>query len=162
QGAADTPTPDMMNQAIDEGYRLTYINELSPEVRGLTAQLRKFKIGQLAMPFLHIPFNILSRGLEGTPAAFLLRESREDLFGKNGGVKQDMAIARLVAGSAIGAWAVNLVANDQMTGYGPTDAKERAQWLATGHQPYSIRVGDEWLSFNRFGSIGTMLGLHAN
>jgi hypothetical protein len=34
--------------------------------------------------------------------------------------------------------------------------------MAAGHQPYSIRVGDYWISFNRFGSIGTMLGLYAN
>ncbi len=68
----------------------------------------------------------------------------------------------MVTGSAVGAWAINQVLNERMTGFGPTDPKERAEWMAAGHQPYSIRIGDEWLSFNRFGSLGTMLGLYAN
>jgi hypothetical protein len=68
----------------------------------------------------------------------------------------------MVVGSAVGAWAVNQVLNERMTGFGPTDPKERAQWTATGHQPYSIRIGDYWYSFNRFGSLGTMLGLYSN
>jgi hypothetical protein len=68
----------------------------------------------------------------------------------------------MISGGAVGAWAVNQVLNQRMTGYGPTDPKERAQWMATGHQPYSIRIGDEWYSFNRFGSLGTMLGLYSN
>lgn len=156
------PTPDMMNEGIEEGYRLTYISELSPTAKAITSAIKKTKAGQLILPFLHIPFNILARGLEGTPAAFLSAETRDSIFGRSGPVKQDMAIARLVAGASVGAWAVNAVANDRMTGFGPTDPKERAQWLTTGHQPYSIRIGDYWYSFNRFGSLGTMLGLYAN
>lgn len=159
---ADQPTTEMMNSAIEEGYRLTYINELGPVGRKLSQFVNATKVGQLVMPFVHIPMNILQRALEGTPAAYLSAETRDALAGRSGAVKQDMAIARIVAGSAVGAWAVNAVLNDRMTGYGPTDQKERLQWLATGHQPYSIRIGDEWISFNRFGSIGTMLGLYSN
>jgi len=162
QNAVDNPTKEMMDNAIEEGYRLTYINELGPAAKAISRGIKATKLGQFIMPFTHIPFNILSRGVDYSPAAFLPAETRADLFGKNGAVKQDMAIARVVVGSAVGAWAVNMVANDRMTGAGPTDPKERAQWLATGHQPYSIRIGDEWYSFNRFGSLGTMLGLHSN
>jgi hypothetical protein len=159
---ADKPTEAMMNDAIEEGYRLTYISELGETGRKLSAFVNATKVGQLIMPFTHIPLNILKRAIEGTPAAFLDAETREALSGAKGGAKQDMAIARMVVGSAVGAWAVNQVLNDRMTGFGPSDPKERAQWLATGHQPYSIRIGDYWYSFNRFGSLGTMLGLYAN
>lgn len=159
---ADKPTPEVMNNAIEEGYRLTYITELGETGRKLSAFVNATKVGQLVMPFTHIPLNILKRATEGTPAAFLDADTRAALTGTQGAVKQDMAIARMVAGSAVGAWAVNLFLNDRLTGYGPTDQKERAQWMATGHQPYSIRIGDEWLSFNRFGSLGTMMGLYSN
>ena len=162
QNAANNPTVEMMNNAIEEGARLTYINDLPPAMKQLTSAMRQFKPLQVLMPFMHIPFNILSRGLEYGPTAFLMEESRNDLFGKNGAAKQDMAVARMIAGSAVGTYAANLVLNDRMTGYGPTDPKERAQWIATGHQPYSIRIGDQWISYNRFGSVGTMFGLQAN
>ncbi len=159
---AANPTKEMMDGAIEDGYRLTYISELGEKGKALSAFVHKIPGLRMIMPFTHIPANILKRGIEGTPIAFIDGETRTALAGKAGAVKQDMAIARIVAGTGIGIWAVNLVANDRMTGYGPTDPKERAQWLATGHQPYSIRIGDYWYSFNRFGSIGTMLGLHAN
>lgn len=163
QQMADAPTPEMMTTANEEGYRLTYITELGPAGKAISSAIEKTKIGRLVMPFTHIPFNILARGVEGVPGLNLLpAESRADLLGKNGAVKQDMAISRIVAGTAVGIWAVNQVANDRMTGFGPTDPKERAQWLATGHQPYSIRIGDYWYSFNRFGSLGTMLGIYSN
>lgn len=159
---ADRPTPEMMNNAIEEGYRLTYITELGETGRKLSAFVNSTKLGQLVMPFTHIPLNIMKRALEGTPAAFLDAETRAELAGTKGAVKQDTAIARMVAGTAVGTWAINLALNDRLTGFGPTDQKERSQWLATGHQPYAVRIGDEWYSFSRFGSMGTMLSLYAN
>lgn len=162
EDVANRPNIDQMNEAIEEGYRLTYITELGPVGKKLAAFVNATKVGQLVMPFVHIPMNILKRAMEGTPAAFLDSETRKAISGEAGAVKQDMAIARIIAGSTVGAWAVNQFLNDRMTGFGPTDQKERAQWLATGHQPYSIRIGNEWYSFNRFGSIGTMLGLYSN
>jgi hypothetical protein len=162
EAVANQPTPEMMNLAIEEGYRLTYINELGTVGKALSAFVKSTKVGQIVMPFTHIPLNILESAIKGTPAAFLDAETRAELMGTKGAVKQDMAIARMVAGSAVGTWAVNMVLNDRLTGYGPTDPKERAQWMATGHQPYSVRIGDEWVSFNRFGSLGTMLGLYSN
>jgi hypothetical protein len=162
EGMAARPTEEMMNAAIEDGYRLTYISELGDTGRKLSAFVNSTKAGQLIMPFTHIPLNILKRAVEGTPAAWLDKETREAMAGKHGAAKQDMAIARMVTGAAVGGWAVNQVLNERMTGFGPTDPKERAEWMAAGHQPYSIRIGDEWLSFNRFGSLGTMLGLYAN
>lgn len=162
EGMAARPTEEMMNAAIEDGYRLTYISELGDTGKKLSAFVNSTKAGQLIMPFTHIPLNILKRAVEGTPAAWLDTETRDAMMGKSGAAKQDMAIARMVTGSAVGAWAINQVLNERMTGFGPTDPKERAEWMAAGHQPYSIRIGDEWLSFNRFGSLGTMLGLYAN
>ena len=162
QRAVDNPSVDMMNTANAEGYRLTYISDVGQAAQKIGEAIRATKVGQLVMPFLHIPFNILARGAEGTPIGLLSPKVRADLMGRNGAVAQDTAVARMIAGSAVGAWGVSMVANDRMSGFGPTDPKERAQWLATGHQPYSIRIGDYWYSFNRFGSIGTMLGIYAN
>lgn len=159
---ADQPPADMMNNAIEEGYRLTFINELGDTAKAVQNLVKKFPPAELIMPFVHIPLNILRRAMEGTPFGFLDPEVRQALAGKQGAVKQDMAVARMIAGTGVGAWAVNMFLNGNITGFGPTDQKERAQWVAAGHQPYSVKIGNEWLSFNRFGPIGTMLGLYSN
>jgi hypothetical protein len=86
---------------------------------------------------------------------------RGDLLGRNGAAKQDMAMARLIAGGAIGAMVANWSVNDAITGYGPTDPNERLRWLRT-HEPYSVRVGSTWWSYNKFGPIGDLAGLVAN
>jgi hypothetical protein len=119
EALADSPTTEAMNEAIEEGYRLTYISELGETGKKLSAFINSTKLGQLVMPFTHIPLNILKRSLEGTPAAFLDADTRAALTGKQGAVKQDMAVARMVAGSAVGAWAINLALNDRLTGFGP-------------------------------------------
>jgi hypothetical protein len=156
-----SPSAEMMNKAIEEGYRLTYITELGPAGKKVAAAINSYPPFKLVIPFVHIPFNILKQAANNTALAVFDKGMREDLLGRNGVAAQDTALARVVAGSAIGAWAINGVMNDRITGAGPADPKERALWLLT-HQPYSIRIGDQWVSYSRFGALGTLLGLHAN
>jgi len=49
-----------------------------------------------------------------------------------------------------------------ITGQGPADPKERAQWEAAGYQPYSIRVGDTFISYRRFDPFASVLGTIAD
>ena len=86
---------------------------------------------------------------------------RADLTGKNGAVAQDTQVARLVAGGTISAMVANWAVNDRVTGFGPTDETDRAIWLRT-HEPYSVRMGGWWVSYNKFGPIGDLFGLVAN
>jgi hypothetical protein len=169
-----TPTEAMMRQAINDGYRLTFIDDLGPKAKGIARLVRsaefnlplggpRVNLGQIVMPFTHIPFNLLKRATEYNPALGLLRQDvRDDIAGTNGAVAQDKAIARMVVGSAAGAGVMALFANDLITGFGPIDPKEKNAWIATGHQQYSVKIGGTWYSFNRFGPIGTDLGLLAN
>src|SRR6266704_867937 len=123
QRAVDNPSVDMMNTANAEGYRLTYISDVGQAAQKIGEAIRATKVGQLVMPFLHIPFNILARGAAGTPIGLLSPKVRADLMGGNGAVAQYTAVARMIAGSAVGAWGVSMVANDRMSGFGPTDPK---------------------------------------
>jgi hypothetical protein len=176
---ADQPTDAMMNDGIDNGNHLTFIGEQGKfgKLMASVANFRAFegdvripftdtKVGafqpfKLILPFTHIPGQILRAGLEQTPAAFLDSKMRGDLLGNNGAVAADTARARLVAGGAVSAMVANWAVNDTITGYGPTDPTERAQWLRT-HEPYSVRLGGWWYSYNKFGPVGDVMGLVAN
>lgn len=46
----------------------------------------------------------------------------------------------------------------RITGSGPTDPSQRRAWLAAGFQPFSIRVGDEYVSYQRAEPVATWLG----
>ena len=45
---------------------------------------------------------------------------------------------------------------------GPTDPRQRAALLQSGWQPYSVRVGDEWVSYARFDPFSTLFGAAAD
>jgi hypothetical protein len=164
---ANQPTEAMMNAGIDNGNHLTFIGEQG-EFGKAVSRLANTRLGpggmqpfKLLLPFTHIPGQILRAGLEQTPAAFLDEKMRADILGKNGAVAADTARARLIAGGAVSAMVANWAINDTITGFGPTDQTERAQWLRS-HEPYSIRLGGWWYSYNKFGPIGDLIGLVSN
>jgi hypothetical protein len=49
-----------------------------------------------------------------------------------------------------------------MTGAGPSDPGERAALMATGWQPYSFKVGETYIPFQRFDPFATPLGVIAD
>ena len=158
---ASNPTNEMMEESRDEAYRLSFISELGPKAKAVQTMLQKVPILHAIVPFLHIPVNIFKAGYSYTPAAMFDGDMRADLFGRNGPIKRDMAIARVGAGSAFMAWIGHKYLNDEATGDGPRDPSERAQWLLT-HQPNSIRIGNNWVSFDKFGPVGDVASVGAN
>jgi len=51
---------------------------------------------------------------------------------------------------------------DNITGGGPTDYKQKQAWLASGKLPYSIKVGDTWVSYQRLDPLATVIGIYAD
>ena len=51
---------------------------------------------------------------------------------------------------------------DRINGQGPKDFKQRKIWEAAGNVPYSIKVGDKWISYGRLDPIATMIGMYAD
>jgi len=51
---------------------------------------------------------------------------------------------------------------DRINGGGPKDFKQRQAWQAAGNMPYSIRVGDKWISYQRLDPVATMIGVFAD
>ncbi len=90
--------------------------------------------------FVRTPMNLFKQMIEYSPAGFATA-----IGAKN--VQQQLAKA--FVGSifqASGAW---LVANTETTTSAPRGLKEKEAFYAAGRQPWSIRLGDKWLSFNQ-------------
>lgn len=114
-------------------------------------------------PFVHISSNVIDQTLaQRTPLGLLSEDIRNDLMGRNGAEARDMAQARMLVGTAFGITAAGLAAEGLMTGSGPSNAKERGIWIASGMQPHSIRVGDTWYDIHRLGPLGLLFSVGAD
>jgi hypothetical protein len=49
-----------------------------------------------------------------------------------------------------------------ITGGGPADPKQRDELLASGWQPYSVRVGNQFISYHRLEPLGSIIGMAAD
>jgi len=79
-----------------------------------------------------------------------------------GGARRDLALAKMATGSMMMAVAADFALSGDITGSGGSDYALNNIKRATGWQPYSIRVGDQYISYSRLDPIGTWLGLAAD
>ena len=72
------------------------------------------------------------------------------------------AYGRGVAGLAFTVTGLALTANGNLTGGGPKDYKQRKLLEEAGWRPYSIKVGDDYISYQRMDPFASMLGIFAD
>ncbi len=104
------------------------------------------------VPFLRVPYNIAARGIELTPLGVIAGAAKAD---------PDL-IARGLVGSMVLAYGAHLAANGYLTGDIPQTQADREAFYAEGKQPFSVRIGNEWVSYERnFGIAGMPLAAAA-
>lgn len=118
-------------------------------------------IAEFLVPFSGVPSSIATRMIERTPigwATEIVKQIKNKKFDQRAMTQAiangSMAIPLIGAGSALAN------AGIMTLGY-PTEKKERDLWEAEGKQPYSIKVGDQWLSLNYFQPAGNLIAAGA-
>ena len=155
----ENPT-DKMQAAIDEaGVRFTFNAPLGKFSKDLQSLVRAGHM-EMIVPFIKTPTNILKEMVRLTPAAPLVGEWKAAF--KEGGVARDKAIAEMAVGTAMSATVMTLAMSGSITGQGDPDPRKSAVQLASGWQPYSIKVGDTYYSYQRLQPIGTLIGMAAD
>lgn len=132
--------------------------------------LQKFPALRPFMPFVRTPLNILKQGFEGTGVPALYKglsltarhpttavyEIQKELLkdpGETFRVAGQIAMTTALAGTVYG-----MAMNGQITGGGPgrwtagrNGKAAQDAWIAAGNVPYSLKVGDQSIPFDRFG-----------
>ncbi len=113
-------------------------------------------------PFVRTPVNISRYVWDRTPGLNAFRqEFRDDIAA--GGERAALAMAKMQSGLAVWTGAALLAHNKVITGSGPKEPRLRAQWLAAGNQPYSVKIpGKGWVSFARANPSLSALGIVAD
>jgi hypothetical protein len=154
------PTEAMMDVSSDFARYQTFQNQTGKFAQSIGQAVGHVPGGRFVMPFVRTPANILSYGFERTPVAFAMGKVREAI--KSGGSARAEALARMSAGSLLMGAVAPLALDGVVTGAGPADYRERAVLEQTGWQPYSIKIGDKYVSYDRLEPISTLIGYSAD
>ncbi|MBF0311494.1 MAG: hypothetical protein HQL56_18425 [Magnetococcales bacterium] len=154
------PPAAMVQSAKDAARYWTFTNPLGKTGQAGQALINSHPIFRMLIPFFRTPVNIAKRALERSPLALTMPTFWAAM--KKGGVERDQALARLAVGSAIAGAMVLAASNGYVSGKGPGNPKARALLRAQGWQPYSFKIGDSWVSYNRMDPLGMVVGMAAD
>lgn len=144
------------------------LSRLSGSFAALTQQHPALR---LFFPFIRTPTNILqwfldrSVGAVSDGAALLASKQVRAAYTPEA---KAALIGRFATGSALMTLAATYASQRDenglplLTGAGPTDPDERKAWEATGWRPYSMRVGDRYVSYKRLDPSATFFGIVAD
>lgn len=176
QELVTNPPWDMQMQAMDFAHYSTFTNALGEGLTklqgalgtdrtvtlksGKTYDVPTGKLFRLAVPFFRTPANLVSYGMKRSPFAPFMPSVQQDLI--NGGAARDMAISRIALGSTLAFMAAQAAASGLITGGGPSDPKQKENMKAVGWQPYSVKVGDKWMSYQAMEPFSMVIGAAAD
>ncbi len=136
------------NDAVDFAREQTFQKELPGFLGKFEATVQAIPMGWLVVPFIRTPTNLFKGAVETLGVTPLMRA-----VGGPAGKERDRAIGQLIVGTGFTLTAVSLAMDDRLRGGDRT---------GDGIEPYSIRIGDKWYTFNRLDPLGMALGLVAD
>ena len=160
----------LIQYAQDEARYLTFTKELEEGI-GKTFQdfTNRHPGFRFILPFVRTPTNILTFAIERTPlvANPLMKQEFEILrkeISSADPIVKAQARGKVVSAGLLTLGLVEAVtdADGSITGGGPKNEREKKALQAAGWQPYSIKIGDTYYSYQRLDPLATPLGIIAD
>ncbi len=155
----DTPE-NIKADAMDARSYQTFTHPLGDVGQKIQSLSNSHPAMKVLMTFVKTPINIMKFVGERTPLAVISKNIRADIAA--GGARRDVALARISMGSMLMMTVSDFAMSGDITGQGPTNYDMKRIWRDAGNQPYSIKIGDEWISYSRLDPIGDLIGLSAD
>lgn len=162
----DDPTKDMLESSSEYAKRMRFQDDPS-FIGQAIEQMRTHKkndtlltgLGRdgiaLILPFVRTPDSLARTALRRSPLGVVEGKNIEDW--KAGGARRDLAVSRVAMGSGIAAYIGMKALEGMVTGEGPRDYKKRQALELTGWQPNSIKVGDQYYSYEGLEPLSHLL-----
>lgn len=144
----------VFRQPLDPSNKSGQGNVLSWVDKGTEAILGLRKVPGMGwfIPFVQTPMNIFKQGIEYSPLGVTTLK---------GNTRQTEQIAKSVVGSSVFMMAGFMAAQGRLTWDTPKDPEAKKAFYAAGYQPYSVKIGDKWVSYSRLGPLAYPLALAA-
>jgi len=136
----------------------TAFRKFSSGVNGLRANHPWMRF---ILPIYNVPMNGMHLVYKSSGVNLFRKHYRDELAGKMGPIAQADAAGRTVMGTSVLAAGAYLAEEGYITGALPSNPRDRKAWQEKGIQPYSLKVGDGWLSFDRLDVLGALLSIPA-
>lgn len=153
----------------------TPINPQAPGLEGISGKIQNL-VNQhpsmrILIPFVRTPTNIafffgqrlpFNGVMYATPGLnrHSTRFSRD--MASNDPVIRAAAAGRMAGGTILTVSAIGMAGSGLITGSGPKDPEERAYLMKAGWQPYSVKVGDTYISYRKLDPFATFFGMAAD
>lgn len=108
------------------------------------ANLRRVPGGRWIIPFLQTPTNILKQGVEYSPLGL------STIPGAKEPLEQ---LSKTIIGTSVFTAAYALANSGLTTWDAPINQKAKSEFYAAGLQPYSVKIGDKWVSYSKLGPL---------
>lgn len=140
---AANPTQGMRDAANSKALEATFQKNLGKLGAKWQSAMQTGPL-KFLFPFYRTPVNLVKTSANFSPLGLV-----KGLATRN----EEQALSGLV-GSAILGGVAHWALEGNITGGGPTDPQQRKTLQASGWQPYSIRIGNKYYSYNRFEPVG--------
>lgn len=154
------PPENIRLAAADQALYQTFNQAPGAIGQALLKLKHKYLIAHILIPFARTTSNLARASFERTPLAPLVGQWRADLAA--GGARRDLALARVSVGSMVTMAVIDATMSGQITGRGPVDPGQRQAWAREGWKPYTIKIGDQWMTYNGLSPIGDQIGMAAD
>ena len=163
--------------AKDQTEYLTHTRALQKGTLGRAVQdmTRNYPVLGFILPFVRTPTNLLSFSFERFlplqaakgGRALLSKQYREQFlaeFKSPDPIIRAQAAGKLTTGTVMAGIMVDMAFNNReyITGGGPKNESEKKALEATGWRPYSFKVGDKYISYQRLDPLATVVGVMAD
>lgn len=156
----ENPPENIKLAAVDAALYQTFTNTPNKLAQGLGRLTSQYPALKVILPFTRTPANILNFTFERTPVAPLMSSFRSNIAA--GGARRDLALAQMALGSGAMMTFADMTLNGQVTGRGPVEKGTKQAMAREGWQPYSVKLGDRWVSYSRLDPVGSLIGMSAD
>lgn len=155
----NNPDEHMIANAIDKASYYTFTSELGDTAASVHKTFQKVPGLRYLVPFFKTPTNIVKMGLRSSPFGNIYQDLTPALTDWT--AKGDIARAKIAAGTMIPA-AVMSYLSDNITGHIDQKTPTGRFKAQSGIPPYSIKMGDTWVSYEKIEPLRSILGLFVN
>ena len=117
---------------------------------------------KLILPFVRTPTNLIVAGVQRTPILHMTSKNMMADLRSLDPSRVASARGKLATGTMLWGGAIYSAQSGYITGSGPVDYVQKARLMETGWRPYSVKVGDKYISYERLDPFAMFFGIAAD